>query len=168
MGKFKEENGKTRFGMFLQKASKAVPDVIEAGAMLASGNIGGAIAHVSDALSRSSSNQSHDLSQEFELKKAEFAVEEYRLMIQDRDSARNREIEIAKTGRIDFLMYVVAIVVLALSCCVVYAVFFLDIKNKDLAHFIAGEIITLFSGLVAYYFASTMSSRQKTSLLKQG
>lgn len=96
MGRFKKANGKSRLGQFIQKASKAFPDILEAGTMLATGNVLGAIEAVTGQLNANTSHESPEarneaqrLLQEFELKKNEFALEAFKHEVEDRKDARS-------------------------------------------------------------------------------
>lgn len=91
----------------------------------------------------------------------------HELELKDRDSARNREIEIAKTGSKDWRMSVVLIVVLSLLVGTVTAVFFFDLKNQQLAHFIAGEVVGFGSAVIFYYFGTSKSSTDKTDIIRK-
>lgn len=93
--------------------------------------------------------------------------EQLQIEAADRDSARSREIELAKVGKMDWMMKVVGLVILMLLVFCVVTVFFFDIRNKDMAHLILGEIIGFAAGMVFYYYGTSKSSSDKTTLLKQ-
>ena len=82
----------------------------------------------------------------------------YDLEVKDRDSARNREIEIAKTSKSDFLFYTTGFVGLFVFCFIVYAIVFLDVPdaNKEIwVHLIGiseGVVLSIFG----YYFGSAV------------
>ena len=90
MGSHKEKYGKTRLGMFISEASKAVPEIIGAGVKLASGDIKGAMSDVGGILSanRDRNEETKLLFQEFEIKKMDFAKECFALEVEDRKDAR--------------------------------------------------------------------------------
>lgn len=95
----------------------------------------------------------------------ELLLEEEQLYMQDRANARSREVELAKAGKMDWMMKVVGLVVLALLCFTVVSIFFFELKNENMAHLVLGEILGLSTGLVAYYFGSSKGSSDKTKLL---
>jgi len=93
MGKFKDKHGNSRFSNFIKKAGAVIPEILEAGTMLASGNIVGAIGHVGELLNSGTTNpkistQVQELLNEFELKKMEFEIEAFRIESEDRKDAR--------------------------------------------------------------------------------
>lgn len=95
-------------------------------------------------------------------------IEIEQISMQDRGSARNREIETVKAGRrYDVLMLLTGVIILGLAILTVVAIFFLDLKNKELSHFIAGEIIGMSLGtMVTYYFGSSRSSQDKDQIIR--
>jgi len=89
----KNKHQNSRFSNFIKKAGQIIPEVLQAGTMLASGNVVGAIGHVGEILNtsttdREKSEQAKELLNEFELKKIEFELEAYRIEKEDRQSAR--------------------------------------------------------------------------------
>lgn len=87
--------------------------------------------------------------------------EMYALEVQDRDSARNREVEIAKTGKSDWMMRVVGIWVLILTTWIIYAVFYTVIINSEMSHFIAGEVVGFAASVVMLYYGASQRSGKK-------
>lgn len=96
-----------------------------------------------------------------------YELEQQKIEAADRESARNREIEIAKAGGSDPIQKSVAFTLLAMLILCVVTVLFVDLKNENLAHLIIGEILGFFSGLVVYYFGSSKGSKDKTNSLNQ-
>jgi hypothetical protein len=105
---------------------------------------------------------------EFEKLIQEHEKEMYELEIKDRDSARNREIEIAKVGGNDHLMYVSGYVALAAFLVMIFAVIFLpeSVSHNSLFHQLMGIIEGVALTVFGYYFGTSKSSHEKTSLLK--
>ena len=96
MGDFKNKTGKTRFGSWIKKAGKIFPDLLEAGVMLGTGNVLGAIEVVTGKLKANTERSSPEardeakkLLYEFELKKNEFALEAFKAEVEDRKDARS-------------------------------------------------------------------------------
>lgn len=85
----------------------------------------------------------------------------YEMEIKDRDSARQREVELAKTGRHDFLMYITGIIILMAFCVVVYASIFMHVEGDHFVR-ISTMVETLTVGIAGYYFGSSKMSKQQT------
>lgn len=101
-------------------------------------------------------------------KAKEYDLAEIELYLDDVQDARNREIEIAKTGKKDPMMLITGIVgVLVFVFMVVAIVFKPELQdNKLLIHLLGmveGVAITIFS----YYYGSSKGSKDKTALLKK-
>jgi len=93
-------------------------------------------------------------------------LEELDLRLKDVQNARNREIEIAKTGKKDPMMLIVGIVGISVFVFMVGAIVFKPElqDNKLLIHLLGmveGVAITIFS----YYYGSSKGSKDKTRLL---
>ena len=59
------------------------------------------------------------------------------------------------------LTRLVALIVLGVFVFVVAVVLFYPLANKDVAHFLIGEITGMASGIVMYHFGSSIGSKQK-------
>jgi hypothetical protein len=81
----------------------------------------------------------------------------YELEVADRDSARRREVEIAKTGKTDYLHYLTGIVALGSFAFMIYAVAYLDIpeNNKEVWINLLGVISGVAMSLFGFYFGSS-------------
>lgn len=110
-----------------------------------------------------------DQQAQFEAAVRAHEIEMEKLSISDKSDARNREIETVKAGRrYDVLMLLTGVIILGLAILTVVAIFFLDLKNKELSHFIAGEIIGMSLGtMVTYYFGSSRSSQDKDRIIRE-
>jgi len=84
------------------------------------------------------------------------AVEFYKLEVDDRDSARNREVEIMKTGAKDWMMNLTGIVGLFSFLFLVYAIVFITVPehNKELMIHTTGIVEGIVLSIVGYYFGS--------------
>ena len=91
----------------------------------------------------------------------EYETEMFRLEIADRDSARNREVGMAKLGRSDWMMNLTGIFSLLSVLGVVYVVLFQDIADKELFYFIAGAVFGYGNQVVGYFFGSSKGSKDK-------
>jgi hypothetical protein len=165
--KDKKPFGETKVGAFLGKVKDKLPDLAgDVVDVIASPNPGAALVEkLVPKLKTHKNPVSNELLMEFKSKEMEFIKEMHSLDVQDRDSARNRQVEMAKAGKTDWFMYVVGSAVLGLVGYVVYYIFNKELKNAELAHFIAGEVIGLGTSLVFFYYGSSQSSRDKDDRL---
>lgn len=163
----------TGFGKFLNKAGNTLKDkggdILGIGMKVATGNISGAIGDVSDMLKGDDSPEAKELYSELQLKMKEFEVELYALEIQDRDSARTREVEIKKAGGNDIMMIVTGCVGLLAFMLIVYSVLFRSFPegNEKLIYHLAGMVEGVSITMFAYYFGSSKGSTEKSDLLSK-
>jgi hypothetical protein len=85
-------------------------------------------------------------------------IEAYKAEVDDRDSARKREVEIAKSGRIDWLFNLTGIVGLGAFGVIIYAIISLDIPepNKELFYHLIGIVEGVSLSIFGYYFGTSM------------
>lgn len=160
--KFKE----TKFGSFLNKAGGAIKenggDVAGIVLKAATGNISGAIGDTIEVLRGGSSEETKELLTELKLRQEEIELDFYRAEIADRDSARNREIEIAKTGNTDWMLYSVGgTILLSFIATVVVILSGTPTSDSKMLHLVVGEVMSLVSLIVGYYFGSSRGSKDK-------
>ena len=88
-------------------------------------------------------------------------VELYKLEVDDRDSARNREIEVSKTKTFDFLFNLTGLVGLGSFAFLVYAIVFLQIpeNNKEIWIHLIGITEGIVLSIVGYYFGSMANKK---------
>jgi hypothetical protein len=103
---------------------------------------------------------------EYEKLSMQFEKEMFGIETEDRKSARLREVEVARTIKHDFLMYVVGGVILAAFLVVVYASVFMDAGGETFVR-ISTMVETLTVAIVSYYYGSSKSSADKSKLLAQ-
>lgn len=98
----------------------------------------------------------------------DFEKEMYELEIKDRESARNREIEVIRAGGNDHLMYVAGYVALGAFLVMIFAVIFLPetVSHNSLFHQLMGIIEGVALTVFGYYFGTSKSSHDKTPLIK--
>ena len=156
-GKLKEwlkSNGKDALGKAIEFVGGEVPIPI----------LGGAIEWVGEQLMDDpelSTEQKQEVAEIIQLE-----LDELDLRLKDVQNARNREIEIAKTGKKDPMMLIVGIVGISVFVFMVGAIVFKPElqDNKLLIHLLGmveGVAITIFS----YYYGSSKGSKDKTRLL---
>lgn len=101
----------------------------------------------------------------------EIELEMYKIDAQDRDSARNREIEIAKSD-VHFITKnitsILAIGVLTGSLIIATLVFFVDFPDsqENILIFVLGSLFSIATQVISYYFGSSQGSKDKSDALK--
>ena len=94
-------------------------------------------------------------------------LEAYKIEVQDRENARSREIEIAKIGKTDWLMYTTGLAGLGGFGFMIYAVIYEpSMQENMLAHQLLGMVEGVALSIFMYYFGSSKGSADKTKLLK--
>jgi hypothetical protein len=91
-------------------------------------------------------------------KAAERLLEAYKTEVTDRDSARTREVEITKTGKIDYLFNLTGLVGLSAFGVIVWAILSLDIPepNKELFYHLIGIVEGVAVSIFGYYFGNSI------------
>jgi hypothetical protein len=108
--------------------------------------------------------------QEAAMKHEEFMAE---IDAKDRDSARNREIEIATSEKAPMLNKVVtpllALGVVGLSFVLFAVLIFVDVQPeaKDILIYILGVLSAAVTQILSYYFGSSSGSKEKDDKLKE-
>jgi hypothetical protein len=82
----------------------------------------------------------------------------YELEVKDRESARNREVEVSKIGKIDWLFNLTGLIGLFVFCFIVYAITFLEIpeNNKEIFIHLIGISEGVVLSIFGYYFGSAV------------
>ena len=90
-------------------------------------------------------------------------IEAYEAEVADRDSARNREVEIAKAGRTDWLFNITGLVGLGSFGVIIWAILYLDIPetNKELFYHLIGIVEGVSLSIFGYYFGTSMKDEKK-------
>ena len=87
----------------------------------------------------------------------------YSLEVSDRDSARKREIEVAKTRNFDIMFNLTGFVGLGAFVFLIYAITYLEIPHQNKEVFI--HLIGICEGIVlsifGYFFGSAISNKGK-------
>jgi hypothetical protein len=86
----------------------------------------------------------------------------YELEVADRESARNREVEVKKSGSQDTMMFITGIVGLAAFIFMIYAVVYVDkVTDNDLFVHLMGMIEgVVISNIFAYYYGTSSENRK--------
>ena len=93
--------------------------------------------------------------------KAELKKELYKLEVADRDSARNREAEIKKSGGQDWMMFITGMVGLLAFVFTIYAVVYVpSVTDNDLFVHLMGMIEgVVVSNIFAYYYGTSSDKK---------
>ena len=151
----------TKFKSFLDKVGNAVKDnkgsLLSIAGSAATGSFGSAISKTFSLLSGEDSEEAKALLAELELKQQEFALEEKKLIIADRDSARSREVEIIKAGGKDIMMNVAGSAAIGSFVLVLITVLFFDlpVANEKLIYHVLGIVEGVAISVFSYYFGSS-------------
>ena len=102
-----------------------------------------------------------DLSPEEKAQMHAQLVELYNLEVKDRDSARQREVEMAKAGREDWMMNFTGIVGLGGFVLLLIAIVFITVPehNKELMIHTTGIVEGIVLSITGYYFGSIAKKR---------
>lgn len=159
----------TKIGQFLQKAGEQIPEVLNVGGKILTGNFGGAVEEIGDIIKKKAETDENakNLLIDFELQKLTFQKELYEIEVRDRESARNREVEIAKTGKIDWLMYCAGITGLGTFGILVYSVLFRELPENAIVHQLIGMVEGVAITIFAYYFGTSKGSKDKSDQIER-
>ena len=89
-------------------------------------------------------------------------------MYADTANARQREVEIAKTSRTDWMMYATGIIGLLGFLFMVYVTVYVEISetNKALFNILIGVVLSNATTIFNYYFGSSSGSKAKDDVIK--
>jgi hypothetical protein len=88
-------------------------------------------------------------------------LEYYKVEVADRDSARNRQIEMAKAGKEDWMMWVVGLVGIGSFALIVGSAIFMDLPENPLLHQIVGLVEGVALTIFAFYYGTSKGSKDK-------
>ena len=149
----------TKIGAFLKdKAPNALSMVAD---MLPNS---GAIGVIKNAINLVTPNKAERdaLCKELDSMELEF----YKLEVEDRDSARNRQIEMAKAGNADWMMWVVGLVGIGSFALIVFASIFMELPDNPLLHQIVGLVKGVALTIFAFYYGTSKGSKDKDKQTK--
>jgi len=131
----------TKVGKFLSGASQALPE---------SGILG---------VVRGLLDSDDTLTPEEKIMAEKRFMEAYRIEVQDRDSARKREVG---KGGFDFMMNLTGLVGLAAFGFIIYSIAYLEIpeKNKEVWIHLIGIVEGIILSIFGYYFGSAMKKNE--------
>ena len=89
-------------------------------------------------------------------------VDLYRLEVEDRDSARKREVEKAKTGGVDFMFNLTGLIGLLSFAFIIYAIVYLQIpeNNKEVWIHTIGIIEGIVLSIFGYFYGSAVKQNK--------
>ena len=103
-----------------------------------------------------------DITPEEKAQMHEELVELYKLEVADRDSARKREVEVAKTGRFDLMFNLTGIIGLAAFAFIIYAIVYLDIpeSNKEVWIHLIGICEGIVLSIFGYFYGAAVKKNK--------
>ena len=103
-----------------------------------------------------------DITPEERAQMHEELVELYKLEVADRDSARKREVEKAKTGQFDFMFNLTGLVGLGAFAFLIYAIVYLEVPehNKEIWIHLIGITEGIVLSIFGYFFGSAVRKKQ--------
>ena len=142
--KFKD----TKVGQFLK--TKAPNILAKVGDLLPDSGVLGIVKNLVD--------KSPDLSPADKEMAHQQLKELYELEVRDRESARNREVEVAKTGKFDFMFNLTGFIGLGVFVFIVYVIVYLEVpkENKELFIHLIGIAEGVVLSIFGYYFGSAV------------
>ena len=104
-----------------------------------------------------------DLTPEDKERAADALVKAYEAEVSDRDSARKREVEIAKSGKNDWLFSLTGVVWLGAFAVIIWAILALEIpaENKELFYHLIGIVEGVALSIFGFYFGTSMKDDKK-------
>lgn len=138
----------TKVGKFLLKK---IPGLI--GNVLPDNGVLGVLKNVIDADDTITPEERESLHNELK--------ELYELEIADRDSARSREVEKAKTGQFDFMFNLTGVVGLLAFAFIIYAIVYLEVpeNNKEVWIHLIGICEGIVLSIFGYFFGSAVRKK---------
>lgn len=146
----------TKLGKFLATKAPKVLDTI--GDVLPDKGVLGVVKNIIDR----DPDMPEEDKLEFEKLLNEHEREMYALEVQDRDSARSREVEVAKAGKADHLMYASGYTALITFLVMVFAVIWhRGVDHNPLFHQLMGIVEGVALTVFGYYFGTSKRAEEK-------
>lgn len=169
MAKQKTPFFETKFGKFVKKAGKVVPDVLDVAADVISGDISGAVQKVRDKIDGAAlrDERAMELQKELQLAAYDFEKEMERYAVEDRKNSREREMEYVRHGRFDWEHFIMAMCGLGAFAFIIHTLVFRNLipENRDLFIHLMGIIEGVVISMYSYHFGTTKSSRAKDTTI---
>jgi len=142
--KFKE----TKVGIFIKDKAPEILDTV--GDLLPDAGVLGVVKNLINMSDKFTPEEKEVLTEDL--------AQMYETEVKDRESARNREVEMSKLGSKDFMFTLTGLIGLAVFCFIVYAIAFLQIPdaNKEIWIHLIGISEGVVLSIFGYYFGSAM------------
>jgi len=142
--KFKE----TKVGIFIKDKAPEILDTV--GDLLPDAGVLGVVKNLINMSDKFTPEEKEVLTEDL--------AEMYETEVRDRESARNREVEVSKAGKHDYLFTLTGLIGLGVFCFIVYAIAFLQIPdaNKEIWIHLIGISEGVVLSIFGYYFGSAM------------
>tara|TARA_R110000796_G_scaffold66970_2_gene153898 strand:+ start:55 stop:516 length:462 start_codon:yes stop_codon:yes gene_type:complete len=143
----------TKLGQFLKKAAPHVLDM--AGNLLPNSGVLGIVKNIIDT--------DNSILPEDKKIANDHIKEMFALEIKDRDSAREREVEIAKANKQDYMMLATGVTGLSAFIFVIYAIVYIpSVSDNDLFVHLMGMVEGVVIGnIFAYYYGGSPNNSKK-------
>jgi hypothetical protein len=152
LSKFKRKDRKkfkeTKVGIFIKDKAPEILDTV--GDLLPDAGVLGVVKNLINMSDKFTPEEKEVLTEDL--------AEMYETEVRDRESARNREIEVSKAGKHDYLFTLTGLIGLGVFCFIVYAIAFLQIPdaNKEIWIHLIGISEGVVLSIFGYYFGSAM------------
>ena len=142
--KFKE----TKVGIFIKDKAPEILDTV--GDLLPDAGVLGVVKNLINISDKFTPEEKEVLTEDL--------AQMYETEVKDRDSARNREVEMSRLGSKDFMFTLTGLIGLGVFCFIVYAIAFLQIPdaNKEIWIHLIGISEGVVLSIFGYYFGSAM------------
>ena len=142
--KFKE----TKVGIFIKDKAPEILDTV--GDLLPDAGVLGVVKNLINISDKFTPEEKEVLTEDL--------AQMYETEVKDRESARNREVEMSKLGSKDFMFTLTGLIGLGVFCFIVYAIAFLQIPdaNKEIWIHLIGISEGVVLSIFGYYFGSAM------------
>jgi hypothetical protein len=153
---YKEKNGTSKVGdgfrWLIKQGKEVAPELLQL-----AGSLTGVTALGTLANKISDSPDISQMDKDMLLAELELDIKEYEIQVADRNSARNRQVEIAKSGKKDLLYNVSGFIGLGVFAFVVYSIVFLDIpsSNKEIFIHLIGIVEGVALSIFGFFFGSS-------------
>jgi len=147
VGKHKDKTGKTRIGVFIDRAKSVIPEAAELAGELVTGDVGGAIDVLGSALKKKSEQdkEAADMLNELEAKKIDFALDSFKAEVEDRKDARNlyqKDSLIQKIFAVTFLVGY-----LVITGVLLYGLYKVGVEKVRFENYIVGLVSAVFTAM---------------------
>ena len=152
LSKFKRKDRKkfkeTKVGVFIKDKAPEILDTV--GDLLPDAGVLGIVKNLINISDKFTPEEKELLTEDL--------AQMYETEVKDRESARNREVEMSKLGSSDFMFTLTGLIGLAVFCFIVYAIAFLQIpdSNKEIWIHLIGISEGVVLSIFGYYFGSAM------------